>query len=149
MRRAARSVLVALLLIAPAVVAVGVPRLSGAARAASGPTATTVAGINVDKATIPQLERAMNKHRLSSVQLVKFYLHRISTLNPKLHAVITVNKRAVANARRADRKRAHGSHKPLLGIPILVKDNIDTTGMPTTAGSLALKGSMPRDAFIV
>jgi amidase len=117
--------------------------------AAAGPTDTTVAGINVDRSTIPQLEKAMNHHRLTSAQLVKFYLDRIRTLNPKLHAVITVNKRAVANARRADRKRAHGSHKPLLGIPILVKDNIDTQGMPTTAGSLALKGSTPPDAFIV
>ncbi|HZZ96104.1 MAG TPA: amidase [Jatrophihabitantaceae bacterium] len=129
--------------------AVTVPLAVGTAGAQVTPTSTTVAGINVDKATIPQLEKAMNRHRLTSVQLVEFYLKRIRALNPKLHAVITVSKRGVADARAADRKRANGVRKPLLGIPILVKDNIDTTGMPTTAGSLALKGSSPPDAFIV
>ena len=122
---------------------------AGTATASSNPTSTRVAGINVDTTTIPRLERLMNHHRLSSVQLVRFYTKRIRTLNPKLHAVITVNRHAVAQAHKADRERAHGDRRPLLGIPVLVKDNIDTTGMPTTAGSLALAGSMPPDAFIV
>jgi len=97
-------------------------------------TSTKVAGINVDATTIPQLESLMNRHRLTSVQLVQFYLHRIERLNPKLHAVITMSKTALADARSADRARRQGSRKPLLGIPVIVKDNIDTTGMPTTAG---------------
>ncbi|HEY8636561.1 MAG TPA: amidase [Candidatus Limnocylindrales bacterium] len=112
-------------------------------------TSTRVEGINVDKTTIPQLERLMNRHRLTSVDLVQFYLHRIKKLNPKLHAIITVSPTALADARAADRARRHGVRKPLLGIPVIVKDNIDTTGMPTTAGSFALKGSTPPDAFIV
>jgi amidase len=110
---------------------------------------TRVAGINVDRTTIPQLERLMDRHRLSSVQLTRFYLHRIKKLNPALHTVITVNPRAMAEARAADRARRAGRHAPLLGIPVIVKDNIDTTGMQTTAGSLALRGSTPPDAFIV
>jgi amidase len=114
-----------------------------------GITSTTVAGINVDATTIPRLESLMNRHRLSSVQLVRFYERRITRLNPNLHAVITVNPRALDAAKRADRARRHGDRRPLLGIPIIVKDNIDTTGMPTTAGSLALAGSRPGDAFIV
>ena len=127
-----------------------VPAATGTASArADRPTGPRVAGINIDAKTIPQLERLMNRHRLTSVQLVRFYVKRIHTLNPKLHAVITVNPRAVAQARRADRRRAHGDRRSLLGIPVMVKDNIDTTGMATTAGSLALKGSMPPDAFIV
>jgi amidase len=112
-------------------------------------TSTKVAGINVDATTIPQLESLMNRHRLTSVQLVQFYLHRIAKLNPKLHAVITTSPTALSDARRADKLRRQGDRRPLLGIPIIVKDNVDTTGMPTTAGSWALAGSRPSDAFIV
>jgi amidase len=112
-------------------------------------TTTRVAGINVDATTIPQLERLMNRHRLTSVQLVQFYLHRIEKLNPKLHAVIKVNPRALADARAADKARRRGDHRPMLGIPVIVKDNVNTSRMPTTAGSYALKGSRPSDAFIV
>jgi amidase len=124
---------------------------------------TWVNGINVDATTIPQLQRLMDRGRLSSVDLVKFYLRRIHKLNPKLNAVITVSPTALKDARAADRERRHGNkhdgalhwggggsdHGSLLGIPVIVKDNIDTTGMPTTAGSWALAGSSPRDAFIV
>ncbi|HET9694245.1 MAG TPA: amidase, partial [Steroidobacteraceae bacterium] len=88
-------------------------------------------------------------HKLTAVQLMQFYLHRIRQLNPTLHAVITVSPTALADARRADVARRSGDDRPLLGIPILVKDNINTTGMPTTAGSWALAGSTPPDAFIV
>jgi amidase len=124
--------------------AVGAPGV-----AARGATSTTVAGINVDTTTIPQLESLMNRHRLTSVQLVQFYLQRISKLNPTLHAVITVDGTALADARRADAARRAGDRRPLLGLPIIVKDNIDTSGMPTTAGSWALAGSRPSDAFVV
>ena len=114
-----------------------------------GPTSTTVAGIDVDASTIPELQDLMDSHRLSSVQLTQFYLHRIKKLNPALHAVITVSPTALAEARAADKARRKGDDRPLLGIPIIVKDNINTTGMPTTAGSWALAGSTPSDAFIV
>jgi amidase len=83
------------------------------------------------------------------VQLTQFYLHRIRKLNPTLNAVITVSPTALADARAADAARRRGDDRPLLGIPIIVKDNIGTTGMPTTAGSWALAGSTPDDAFIV
>src|SRR4051812_5842091 len=112
-------------------------------------TTTTVAGIDVDASTIPQLEALMDRHRLTSVQLVQFYLHRIKKLNPELNAVITTSPTALAEARAADKARRHGDDLPLLGIPIIVKDNIDTTGMDTTAGSWALAGSQPADAFVV
>jgi amidase len=114
-----------------------------------GPTSTTVAGIDVDATTIPELQELMDAHRLTSVQLTQFYLHRIKKLNPQLNAVITVSSTALADARAADAARRQGDDRPLLGIPIIVKDNINTTGMPTTAGSWSLAGSTPDDAFIV
>jgi amidase len=125
--------------------------VSGAAaligRAATPPH-TKVAGIDVDATTIPELQEFMNSHRMNSVVLTNFYLRRIRQLNPELNAVITVSPTALADARAADRARRNGDDRPLLGIPIIVKDNVNTTGMPTTAGSWALAGSTPDDAFI-
>jgi amidase len=122
--------------------------VSGAA-APGNPTHTKVAGIDVDATTIPELQQLMDRHRLNSVNLTTFYLNRIRQLNPTLNTVITVSSTALADARAADQARRNGDDRPLLGIPIIVKDNINTTGMPTTAGSWALAGSTPDDAFIV
>src|SRR5689334_12348967 len=113
------------------------------------PTNTTVAGIDVDATTIPQLQALMNAQRINAVDLTNFYLGRIRQFNPMLHAVITVSPPALADARAADAARRKGDKRPLLGIPIIVKDNIDTAGMPTTAGSWALAGSTPGDAFLI
>jgi amidase len=115
---------------------------------AANPPNTKVAGIDVDSTTIPQLEALMNSNRINAVNLMNFYLQRIRQLNPVLNAVITVSPTAHADAVAADHARNKGDHRPLLGIPIIVKDNIDTTGMATTAGSWALAGSTPADAFI-
>ena len=146
MNRPTRRWLALLTLLALLITAAGASAPAGLARSE---TSTQVAGIDVDATTIPQLEALMDAHRLSSVQLVQFYLHRITKLNPQLNAVITVSPTALADARAADRARRGGDDRPLLGIPVIVKDNVDTTGMPTTAGSWALAGSTPSDAFIV
>jgi amidase len=122
--------------------------VSGGAARAANPPHTKVSGIDIDATTIPELQKLMNSHRIHSVELTNFYLRRIRQLNPNLNAVITVSPTARADARAADRARRDGDHRPLLGIPIIVKDNINTTGMPTTAGSWALAGSTPGDAFI-
>src|SRR6187431_1484060 len=128
-----------------ALVVSGAAALTGLA---ANPDNTKVAGIDVDQTTIPELQELMNRHRISSVNLTNFYLQRIRKLNPELNAVITVSPTAHEEARAADKARRQGDDRPLLGIPIIVKDNINTTGMATTAGSWALAGSTPSDAFI-
>jgi amidase len=131
------------------VILLGVSGAAALTGLASNPSNTKVAGIDVDATTIPELQELMNSRRLSSVQLTNFYLRRIRQLEPMLNAVIAVSPTALADARAADAARSKGDRRPLLGIPIIVKANINTTGMATTAGSWALAGSTPSDAFIV
>jgi amidase len=91
--------------------------------------------------------------KFSAVELVSRYRARIAALDDKLRAVIELNPDAENIAAELDRERAAGKVRgPLHGMPILVKDNIDTgDSMLTTAGSLALASSAPakRDAFVV
>jgi amidase len=109
-----------------------------------------VAGLDLQKATIPQLRRALASGRLTSAELVKAYLGRIRAYDPQLNSIRHLNKDALDQAQRLDRLRRAGKARgPLFGIPILLKDNVNTSDMPTTAGSIALKGSIPKnDAFI-
>jgi amidase len=107
------------------------------------------------EASIPELQRAMGEGKLSSVTLTKSYLRRIEQIDrkgPKINSVIEVNPDALEIARERDAERKRGESRGLLhGIPVLLKDNIDTGDkMLTTAGSLALLDSKPeRDAFFV
>jgi amidase len=107
------------------------------------------------EATISQLRSAMLAGHLTATVLTRHYLRRIRDLDqsgPKLNAVIELNPDAVALAEALDRERkTRGPRGPLHGIPVLLKDNIATHDkMMTTAGSLALAGSIPpADAFLV
>jgi len=109
----------------------------------------------LEEATIAGLQEMMTSGRSTSERLVKLYLERIDKIDqagPGLNAVIQQNPDALAIARDLDRERKEkGPRGPLHGIPVLIKDNIDTADrMETTAGSLALLGSKPaNDAFIV
>jgi amidase len=110
-------------------------------------------GFEVVEATILGIQHALRSHRLTSEQLVQMYLDRIAAYDdagPNLNAFIHVNEAAVDEARARDHERRHGcSRGDLFGIPVLVKDNVNTDDMPTTAGSVSLEGSMPpEDAFI-
>jgi amidase len=115
---------------------------------AAAPPHTKIGGIDVDETTIPELQKLMKSNRINSVKLTNFYLRRIRQVDKDLNSVITVSPTAQADARAADKARRNGDKRPLLGIPIIVKDNVNTAGMPTTAGSWALAGSTPDDAFI-
>ncbi len=109
----------------------------------------------LEESTIAQLQGRLQIGSISSTSLTRQYLDRIEALDrqgPRLNAVIELNPDALMIAGELDRERvAKGARGPLHGIPVLIKDNIDTHDrMMTTAGSLALEGSRPPDdAFIV
>jgi len=109
----------------------------------------------LEEATIAGLQDSMVSGRYSSRQVTELYLRRIADIDragPTLRSILEINPDAEAIAAALDEERREkGPRGPLHGIPIVVKDNIDTADrMTTTAGSLALEGSIaPRDAFIV
>lgn len=107
------------------------------------------------EASIADLQNAMASERLSAESLSQFYLERIAQLDkqgPKLNAIIELNPDALAIARQRDQERQAGKLRGSLhGIPLVIKDNIDSHDqMMTTAGSLALEANLAaQDAFIV
>jgi amidase len=109
----------------------------------------------LEEATIAGLQEMMASGRETSESVVALYLGRIREVDrsgPGLNAVIEINPDALSIARELDRERREkGPRGPLHGIPVLIKDNIDTSDrMETTAGSLALLGSKPaKDAAVV
>ena len=110
--------------------------------------------IDLDVATIADLNVALSKGTLTSERLVQMFLARIDAYDrkgPSLRAVIAVNPKALEIARAMDAERkASGPRSPLHGIPVIIKDNIDTADMATTGGSVLLEGSIPPDdAFVV
>jgi len=129
--------------------------LASGAALAVGPRARP-SGPALGEATLDQLGEGMAQGRWTSEGLTRHYLGRIQALDrqgPRLNAVLEVNPDALAIARALDQeRRTKGPRGPLHGVPILLKDNIDTHDrMHTTAGSLALAGAPapPQDAFIV
>ena len=139
-----KPVLVAALLLATG------PSFASPAAPARHPDAV-LHGVDLERATIPELQEAMDRGRISSVQLTAFYLARIAALDPEINAVIFTSPTAVAEALFSDaRRHAHQRRGPMDGIPVLLKDNVDTRIMPTTAGSEALLAARhDRDAFLV
>jgi len=109
--------------------------------------------VKLDEATIADVQAAFAKGTLTSEKLTGLYLARIAAYDkqgPTINAVITLNPKALAEAKALDAERKAGKVRgPLHGVPIVLKDNIDTFDLPTTGGSQLLEGSIPPDdAFI-
>ena len=101
------------------------------------------------EAGIADIHAAMEAGRLSCQDLVQMYLDRIDAYDkkgPRLNALVIVNPEALSVARELDERFAQGRMTgPLHCIPVIVKDSYGTADLPTTAGSLSLKGSLPQD----
>ncbi|MFF7653035.1 amidase [Streptomyces sp. NPDC007983] len=109
------------------------------------------AGVDLDTVTIPELQARMAGGSLTSSTLTTAYLRRIRAIDPTIHAVLRTDPTALRQAAASDARHRRGDIRgPLDGIPVLLKDNVNTRGMATTAGSLALAGGPPdTDAALV
>jgi amidase len=128
--------------------------LVGALLCATGTIAEAQRPVDLDAATITEINAAFDAGTLTSEQLVKRYLARIAAFDrqgPAIHAVMALNPNALGTARALDAERkTKGKRSPLHGIPIVLKDNYDTRDLPTTGGSVLLEGYIPaRDAVLV
>ena len=118
------------------------------------PPTDEVKPFELDEITISELQDAINSRRFTSGALVERYtarIHEIDKQGPAINSIIELNPDASSIAAALDRERQEkGPRGPMHGIPVLIKDNIDTAdGMMTTAGSLALVGSKPaKDSFV-
>lgn len=132
----------------------GVPALAWTERAEAQSAAARVPAFELEEATVQQLQDGMRAGRYTARSLAEAYLGRIGEIDragPTLRSVIETNPDALAIADAMDAERRSGRVRgPLHGIPVLIKDNVDTGDkMMTTAGSFALDGqAAPRDAFI-
>jgi amidase len=131
-----------------------IPPVAAAALAVVTLSAQVPTAFRVDEATIAQIESALRDRSLTCRALVEQYLARIEAYDKKgaaLNAIVMTNPDALKTADDLDRRfQQSGPVGPMHCVPVLVKDNYETIDMPTTAGSLSLKGMMTgADAFIV
>jgi len=134
--------------------ALGAARVFDRATLSAATATSSIPDFELDEIAIDSLQKAFESGQYSSRSVTEKYLARIQQIDkagPMLHSVIEVNPDAMKIAEGLDAERkSKGARGPLHGVPILIKDNIDTGDrMNTTAGSLALLGSRaPRDAFV-
>ncbi|ARS53056.1 amidase [Kushneria konosiri] len=105
--------------------------------------------LHLERRTLPELRDMLDRGRVTSEQLTRFYLARIGALDdrgPTINAMLDLAPGAIARARELDRHRDEGGHGPLYGIPFVVKDNIDVKGLPTSGGSMVLAHAYPKDS---
>ncbi|MGC1305840.1 MAG: amidase family protein [Phormidesmis sp.] len=108
-------------------------------------------GFEIEEATIADLQSAMEHKKITAQDLTDSYLNRIEQFDDQLNAFISINPNAKATAAQRDQERVKGNLRgPLHGIPLIVKDNINTADLPTTSGCCALATLQPaQDAFVV
>jgi aspartyl-tRNA(Asn)/glutamyl-tRNA(Gln) amidotransferase subunit A len=100
--------------------------------------------INHNQLTIHEAHRLLKTKQLSSVELTKACLERIRQVEPKVRALVTItDELALSQAQKADELIANGDTNPLTGIPVVIKDNICTKGIPTTCSSKMLENFVP------
>ena len=132
---------------------IGIAALGLAKNTAAGGIIFSGSYVELKEITISELQAGMRSGKFSAKILVENYLQRIKEIDPKLNSVIEINPDALQIAEQMDRERKRGKVRSMMhGIPVLIKDNIDTADqMKTTAGSFALLDApVPeRDAFIV
>jgi Asp-tRNA(Asn)/Glu-tRNA(Gln) amidotransferase A subunit family amidase len=106
----------------------------------------TLASVNqFDELTINQLHQGVASGKMSFADVTQYYLDNIKALNPNLNAVISLNPNALQQAVQKDKTYKKDEQQGLLyGVPVLLKDNIDTDFLPTTAGAIALKDNRPK-----
>jgi amidase len=135
--------------------AVVYPALAAARAIPPSPKPASPPSFELEEITIAQLQDGLRSGKYAARSLTEKYLGRIEALDkhgPTVNSIIEVNPDAVEIAEKLDKERKEkGSRGPLHGIPVLIKDNIDTADrMSTTAGSLALVGAKPpKDSFMV
>lgn len=119
----------------------------------SSQPAKSNASFGILEATIDDIQSAYTSGQLTARQLVQMYLDRIEEYDqkgPTINAIITLNSEALKEADRLDAAfKSSGPVGPLHGIPVIIKDQFDAKGMPTTLGSVLFKDYYPdRDAFV-
>lgn len=127
------------------------PRAEAAGSGSGAGDAADLRGVDLDTVTIPRLQARMADGSLTASELTAAYLGRIKKVDPKVNAVLRTGPSALRQAAASDARHRNGRVRgPLDGIPVLLKDNVNTRDMPTTAGSTALAGAPPKtDAALV
>lgn len=139
---AAAAVLVAGIAVTPSTAAPAAPKPVGSPAA---DCRARIAGLDLQTTTVTQLQSAMAAGRLTSRALTTAYVERIRAYDKPTNSIRVLSPTALVEAGLRDRERKAGKVRgPLHGIPVLLKDNIGTRTVPTTAGSIALEGNIPK-----
>ncbi len=113
---------------------------------ATTPSTYTETSVDITEMKITEIQEAVDEGYINYERIMKIYLERIDEYNDKYNAILYVNPNALEEAKKADEEyQKNGRTSDLFGLPIVVKDNIDVKGMPTTGGTKALSDNYPKE----